>query len=506
VSDQNSINLFDLWVTDSEFFRLGKYLMEKMTNGHLKPLHVCKVFSFRETVEAFRYMQQGKQLGKIVISYQDSGIATLPVSTYLAAFPHYPPPRSPRLAINVCLLLLQVRPLSPQLRLRPDASYLIVGGLKGLCGSLAVYMARNGARNIIAMARSGFDDPATQAVLGDLKALGCHVELVVGDVTVLPDVRRAFQQVSSRPVAGVIQGAMVLRDRMFADMTAAEFREPIAPKVRGTWNLHTVSLEQKTPLDFFTMLASVSGVAGHISQSNYGAGNVFQDNVAAYRRQRGLPACTVDLGLVGDVGYLAEHKLMPRLEAQGWMPISEALLHRILCVSILQQQTPSSRDEEDQTGQIITGIAVPIIPPHSPLDPVHRFSTLGASAAELRRGKGGPGEEAAADGVDPKLAILKSVRRGDGGSAAKYDLALAAAVDVINSVLARSLGATAPLEPQRPLASYGIDSLVAVELRNWVRKELALEISGLEVVGAKTLVALCEVILKKMGAGTGSPA
>lgn len=382
---------------------------------------------------------------------------------------------------------VQVRLLSPKLQLRSDASYLIVGGLRGLCGSLAIYMARNGARNIVTMARSGFDDPATQAVMHDLKALSCHVDLVVGDVTVLYDVRRAFQQ-ASRPVAGVIQGAMVLRDRMFTDMTAAEFREPIAPKVQGTWNLHTVSLEQETPMDLFTMLASVSGVVGHISQSNYAAGNVFQDNFATYRRQRGLPACTVDLGVVGDVGYLVEHKLMPRLEAQGWTPISEALLHRILEVSILQQTLDKNRDD---TGQIITGLTVPIIPPHSPLDPWHRFSTLGASAAESERRGGASG---AANGGDPKLAMLKSVRNGG----VDRDLTLAAAVDVVNVVLMRSLGATEPLEPHRPLASYGIDSLVAVELRNWARRELAIEVSGLEVVGAKTLVALCEVMLKKM--------
>ena len=388
----------------------------------------------------------------------------------------------------------QVRPLLPSLQLRPDAAYLIVGGLRGLCGSLAIYMARKGARHIVTMARSGHEDPATQAVMNNLKALGCHVDLVRGDITVLQDVRRAFQE-ASRPVAGVIQGAMVLRDRMFADMTAAEFREPVAPKVRGTWNLHAVSLEPEARLDFFTMLASVSGVVGHISQSNYAAGNVFQDNFAAYRRQRGLPACTVDLGVVGDVGYLVEHNLMPRLEAQGWTPINEALLHRILHVSILQQT--SGGHNGDDRSQLITGFTVPIIPPHSPLDPLHRFSTLGATAASSGRGESAAGT--AGGGGDPRLAILKSASKGSSSSSSvDHDVALAAAVDVVNAVLTRSLGAAEPLEPHRPLASYGIDSLVAVELRNWARRELAIEVSGLEVVGAKTLVALCEGMLKKM--------
>jgi hypothetical protein len=94
------------------------------------------------------------------------------------------------------------------------------------------------------------------------------------------------------------------------------------------------------------------------------------------------------------------------------------------------------------------------------------------------------------------LQILKSAPKGS--SSVDHDVALAAAVDVVNAVLTRSLGAAEPLEPHRPLATYGIDSLVAVELRNWARRELAIEVSGLEVVGAKTLVALCEGMLKKM--------
>jgi len=75
---------------------------------------------------------------------------------------------------------------------------------------LAVYLARSGATNIVALARSGFEDAASQSVLHNLRAMGCGVDLVVGDVTSLEDVRRAFNA-ASRPIVGVIQGAMVLR-------------------------------------------------------------------------------------------------------------------------------------------------------------------------------------------------------------------------------------------------------------------------------------------------------
>ena len=100
--------------------------------------------------------------------------------------------------------------MAPTLELRRDASYLISGGLRGICGSLALYLARKGATNIVTIARSGFEDEASRSVIHNLQAMGCHVDLFVGDITKIEDVRRAFTQ-ARKPIVGVIQGAMVLR-------------------------------------------------------------------------------------------------------------------------------------------------------------------------------------------------------------------------------------------------------------------------------------------------------
>ena len=98
------------------------------------------------------------------------------------------------------------------LSLRDDVAYVIVGGLRGLCGSLAVYMARLGARYLVIMSRSDLSltDEKSQGILMDLEALNTQVELVQGDVSVVDDVRRMFQK-STKPIGGIIQGAMVLR-------------------------------------------------------------------------------------------------------------------------------------------------------------------------------------------------------------------------------------------------------------------------------------------------------
>ena len=156
-------------------------MFKLLENDHITPISPTKVFSFTEIPSAFRYMRGGSHMGKIVIS--DGTKPDVQVST---------------------------RAASRDLSLRDDVAYLIVGGLKGLCGSLAVHLARKGARHLTVVSRSGYQDEKSQAVLQDLEALGTRVCLVKGDVAVPDDVRYAFEQ-SMKPIAGIIQGAMVLR-------------------------------------------------------------------------------------------------------------------------------------------------------------------------------------------------------------------------------------------------------------------------------------------------------
>lgn len=269
-------------------------------------------------------------------------------------------------------------------------------------------------------------------------------------------------------------------------MTPDEFRTPIDPKVIGTWNLHNLAIENNLKLDFFTLLSSVSGVVGQKAQANYSAGNVFQDSFAVYRHALGLPACSVNLGVIEDVGYFTDRdNLSRRLESQGWTPINEALLHKILRFSILQQTSPIN---PDSMSQLITGIPVPLLPT-APMQPFHRWSALRPTAAATGA-VGGNSQES-------HLATLKNAGASPSDNV-DHPALLTSAVEVVNAVLMRSLGLKTPLEVSRPLASYGIDSLVAVELRNWTRSELGIETSALDIVGAKTLVSLCELILKRL--------
>lgn len=126
-------------------------------------------------------MRSGRHIGKIVITDGDNTESSVLVC---------PPP-------NI-------------ISFEDQASYVIVGGLKGLCGSLAIYLAKHGAKNIVAMSRSGGSDERSQKVVINCNALGCEVEEAAVDVTSFSDVQKAFRN-ARYPVAGVIQGAMVLR-------------------------------------------------------------------------------------------------------------------------------------------------------------------------------------------------------------------------------------------------------------------------------------------------------
>ncbi|KAL5372036.1 hypothetical protein DPSP01_013809 [Paraphaeosphaeria sporulosa] len=434
-------------------------LFEMLNGRHVRPIEPRTVFPYSKIGDAIRYMRGGTHMGKIIISREAENSTPL----------------------------VPIRPAKRVVHFRDDRSYLIVGGLKGLCGSLAVYLARNGAKHIAIMARSGYEDERSQAVLLDLHALGASPTLITGDVSKMEDVKKCFQS-ASPPIGGIIQGAMVLRDKTYEEMRVDEFHAATACKVQGTWNLHTAAQDLNLDLSFFTMLSSISGLVGQKGQANYAAANTFLDALAAYRHGRGLPASSVDLGVIEDVGYISERAAVAaRLNTAIWKPINEALLHRIVRASLLQQ---SSRPLHVASApHMVTGIPHPQ-PVDAPLVADPRFRGLRQTAAA--------GTHAAAGDASSEVRSLLALAASP--AVDKHAL-LAAAVGVINGHFMKSLGLGEPMEPAKPLTVYGLDSLAAMEFRNWLRKELQVSVTTLEIVGAKTLNAIGEKVCEKLGEG-----
>ena len=92
-------------------------------------------------------------------------------------------------------------------------------------------------------------------------------------------------------------------------MSGESWHTGIDPKVKGTWNSHNIvrASGRGNHLDFFLLTSSVSGSVGTATESNYCAGNHFLDSFARHLRSRGVPAVSVELGMISEVGYLHEN-------------------------------------------------------------------------------------------------------------------------------------------------------------------------------------------------------
>lgn len=446
-------------------------MMNLVKMGAIGPISPTTCYPFSRVIEAFSALRSGRNFGKIVITdgEEPSVDTTLPV-----------------------------RPLAQRLdgKLRGDVSYLIIGGLKGLCGSLAVHLASRGAKHVISLSRSGIQDIKSQGVVADCTSLGAIVHELRGDVSQIKDVRAAFSIPGTPPVGGIIQGAMVLRDVPFENMTHADFMGACSPKVSGTWNLHRVSHDElQLRLDFFTLLSSFVGVIGNKGQANYCAANTFLDAFAHYRRNTlGLAANSIDLGPIEDVGVIEDQeRLRGKLDVPQWTSINEAALHLILDISIAQQSQSSSKVlNEASAAQLITGLATPQ-PADTPLLADARFQSLlatGASASGANSGSANS-QDPLAKQVQHLLTLHKTNPSAD--------QLLQVVLDTITMGLQKILRLQeGDIEPGKPLSTLGLDSLAAVEVRNWIRREITAELSTLEIMSSSSLWSLGEKVVKRL--------
>lgn len=148
--------------------------------GAIKPISPMKRFEATDIIEAFRYMQKGQHVGKIVVSMPTDGS-----KLQVAAKPH-------------------------TAKFKSDKTYLLVGGLGGIGKSVSNWMVQNGARYIMYLSRSAGDSDQDKRFIQEIEAQGCAVQAVKGSVTSLQDVCRAVKQ-ATKPIAGVFLMTMVLR-------------------------------------------------------------------------------------------------------------------------------------------------------------------------------------------------------------------------------------------------------------------------------------------------------
>ncbi|MFL9817595.1 SDR family NAD(P)-dependent oxidoreductase [Tolypothrix campylonemoides VB511288_2] len=190
---------------------------------------------------------------------------------------------------------------SKQVALRSDSTYLITGGLGALGLRVARWMVAQGARQLVLTGRSKASDEA-QSILRQLEQLGAKVFVAQADVSDEADVLKLLEAIdtSMSPLRGIVHAAGVLDDGILLQHSWERYSKVMAPKVKGAWNLH--ALTQGLPLDFFVLFSSAASLLGSPGQGNYVAANSFMDALAHHRRFQGLPGLSINWGLWADVG------------------------------------------------------------------------------------------------------------------------------------------------------------------------------------------------------------
>ncbi|KAJ0422729.1 hypothetical protein BJY00DRAFT_322312 [Aspergillus carlsbadensis] len=403
---------------------------------------------------------------------------------------------------------LPILPSNPELNLRSDAAYLLVGGLGGLGQSVSTYLVERGAHHLIYLSRSAGELQSHQYFFRELESQGCVVQAVQGDVSNLGDVTAAVQN-AGLPIAGVLHMAMVLDDHPFLDMTHEGWRKALAPKVSGTWNLHSALSETNTPLDFFVIFGSVSGSFGIAHQANYAAANTFQDSFVQYRHRQGLPASVLNIGAMAGVGYVSENRGVEEYFRGAGMPfLSEGDFFEALHLSMCQQ-FPNEKIAKaaagatgagyTNTSQLSLGIrsTKPMDDPsnrvlwkHDRRVDIYRNiqATLLANTANT------PGTE----GTEDKLTTFMTTVRSDASILSHPETLPLVTREIGIKIYEFMLKPLDELDASKALVTLGVDSLVIVEIRNWIRRRLEVETSTLEILNGGTAEMLGRVCVERL--------
>ena len=304
----------------------------------------------------------------------------------------------------------------------------------------------------------------------------------ISDMDQVQDVVRASKELP--PIRGVIQMAMTMRNSMFKNMSIEDWNDSLAPKVRGTWNLHEAFKHQD--LDHFIMFSSGVGILGNAGQAAYGAASTFLDAFAEYRHGLGMPGTTIDIGLVLRIGYVAEQmddRARQIFERQGFEGINEDELLALL------EATLVGHDRGRAAGSIMIGLDKWGDGETRPMLATPRFSHFRRMANRTIGAK---------TSLDEKTASVREALR----EVKTAEEAISTVCHAIMEKMARLLMLPVnEIDETKAMQEYGIDSLVAVEMRNWISANLGATISVLEILGSGSIKKLSEDALNRAVAG-----
>ena len=274
----------------------------------------------------------------------------------------------------------------------------------------------------------------------------------------------------------------------------------VNPKVQGTWNLHRALEEVGSPLDFFVLFSSLSGLLGMKGQANYSAANTFLDAFVQYRHCEGLPASVIDIGVMEDIGYVSKHSnILESLKSAAFHVLHEQDLLDSLQLAI-ERSTPTTRTSATpaiaQTyvnhGQFAIGLrsTLPLSAPNN------RSSLKRDPRASLYRNME---QHDASTSTSASSNNLKDFLRDVAADPAR--LLAPTTVPFLATEIGRTLFGfmlkdEADLDLNVSPRDLGLDSLVSIELKNWFKQQLGYEVTVLDILAAGSMTQLAETVVK----------
>lgn len=284
--------------------------------------------------------------------------------------------------------------------------------------------------------------------------------------------------------------ANTAQDMLFEKLSFEDYEYVMRPRVHGIWNVqHAIEKASGSDnVDFFITLSSAASFVGNMGQSAYSASGTFMAALAEYPEVSKIPFTSIDLPIVRGVGYLSDDQKREQISSQLGTESVDATDIRGLVAAAIRQDM-----RETCEGHCVVGFndvkftpvtEQPFWVNDTKLSHLLRLSTLA-------------GEGAVADPaqtiteISPASAIRQC--RDREGAVAIVSTAL---IQKISSILMRPVE---ELDPTAPISVYGLDSLVAIEIRNWITRGLEANLQILEILTSESVTLLSEQVLRKSG-------
>jgi amino acid adenylation domain-containing protein len=418
-------------------------VVSHVASGAYRPLPMT-MFPAAETPQAFRYMAQRKNIGKVILSMP-------PLDSFQPADMTHSESSS---------------------LVRTGGVVLITGGLGAIGLHVADWLVKQGARRLVLIGRKGPSE-ASFTRLAALQGQGAEIRCLATDVTNRDALASALATLPTewqQNYAGVMHAAGVLDDGVLLDQSPDRFAKVLAPKTHGAWNLHTLLSDAR--LDFFVMFSSVASLLGSPGQSNYAAANAFLDGLAHHRRAMGLAGLTVHWGPWAGGGMAAADGHEADRAARGFDPLQPAAALAALETQMqrgtLELGVMNARwaDLKRQAHGRVPPLLREVVPPDDM--PAHEPS----APSELRL------QVAAADTAARRVLLA----------------------DFFADELARIMGLDASkLDRETPLNSLGLDSLMAIELKNNIETRLQIVLPMARFMEGPSVAVLAERVAEIFG-------